>query len=435
MKRFYFRAGVLPYTNVQPESALYNNYLGSNSGNLLYQYSVMKTLMTSSDDVLECNKYRVGNYSPEYVNENFDYFIIPLADAFRESFVFEMDLYTDFVKQLKIPCIVTGIGLRNPYEPNFKEGNSVVDSSAKEFINAVLDKSALIGLRGEITADYLEYLGYKEGKHFSVIGCPSMYSNGANLDVKPYDFSLDSKICLAQSWSTPKSNKRIIDLSKKCKNSIFVPQHVDELKMMYIGFPHCSETEFLVNDICSDLYREGRMRFFLNATTWYKYMEEVDFTIGSRLHGNIASIIGGTPNLLITSDSRTRELASYHKLNSCTEEEFNRFEIADLIKNSDYSEMKNGHLNNFRKYLEFLNANGLKTIYDQDLSVEKSPLDEIIKKSTLAPAVVPLDFNNKDILREHLMKFSKEVEGRIERDKKIIRSLETQIGRNKEAKL
>ena len=55
------------------------------------------------------------------------------------------------------------------------------NQTAKNFIDAVLQKSKIIGIRGEYTAKYLEYLGYRRNIDFMIIGCPSMYSFGLNL--------------------------------------------------------------------------------------------------------------------------------------------------------------------------------------------------------------------------------------------------------------
>lgn len=46
------------------------------------------------------------------------------------------------------------------------------DEDVKEFIKAVLDRSAKVGIRGEITASYLKRLGFREEIDFTVMGCP-----------------------------------------------------------------------------------------------------------------------------------------------------------------------------------------------------------------------------------------------------------------------
>ena len=52
-----------------------------------------------------------------------------------------------------------------------------------QFCNAVLEKSRSIGVRGEITQEYLVRLGIKRRK-IDVIGCPSMYTFGDFLPLK-----------------------------------------------------------------------------------------------------------------------------------------------------------------------------------------------------------------------------------------------------------
>ncbi|WP_047596347.1 polysaccharide pyruvyl transferase family protein, partial [Salmonella enterica] len=81
---------------------------------------------------------------------------------------------TQLIRKLKIPVIVTGVGLRANYEPQLDEGFSF-DEDVTNFVKAVLEKSAQIGVRGQITADYLKKLGFNAELDFRVIGCPSLY--------------------------------------------------------------------------------------------------------------------------------------------------------------------------------------------------------------------------------------------------------------------
>lgn len=80
---------------------------------------------------------------------------MPLADAFREDFRPVLRNYTQLIRKLKIPVVVTGVGLRANYEPQLDEGFTF-DEDVTNFVKAVLEKSAQIGVRGQITADYLK---------------------------------------------------------------------------------------------------------------------------------------------------------------------------------------------------------------------------------------------------------------------------------------
>ena len=122
-----------------------------------------------------------------------------MADAVRADFVREMKGLTKLVKSLKIPCFVIGIGVRAPYEPEVDFSYSF-DDVVREFLKAVLEKSAIIGVRGWITADYLSRLGFKEERDFTIIGCPSMYTFGGNgIKIRESVINSDSVVYLLDS--------------------------------------------------------------------------------------------------------------------------------------------------------------------------------------------------------------------------------------------
>ena len=115
MSRIYYRGGMSPFETFSPEYILTHNVIGTNVGNFLYLNGVLRSLMIDDNTVIQANYYNTNYYKPEYVNENFDCFVIPLADAFRENFVNELNELTSFVKKLKIPCYVIGVGLKESY--------------------------------------------------------------------------------------------------------------------------------------------------------------------------------------------------------------------------------------------------------------------------------------------------------------------------------
>ncbi len=61
------------------------------------------------------------------------------------------------------------------------------------------------------------------------------------------------------------------------------------------------------------LIRQNRVRFFLDPKAWFAHLANYDFSFGTRIHGNIAALLAGTPALLLAHDSRTLELAHYSR--------------------------------------------------------------------------------------------------------------------------
>ncbi|MGN0180992.1 MAG: polysaccharide pyruvyl transferase family protein, partial [Candidatus Ornithomonoglobus sp.] len=150
MKRYLVRAGFNPLKTYTPYDLLRNNFIGDNSGNLFFAYGVMNVLRTEDTEIEQTYKWRFTAEDAAIINERYDAVVLPMADAFREPFINALKGYTDLINRLTIPVVVIGIGLRAPYEPGLNN-KFIFDEAAKEFVKAVLDHSAMLGLRGEIT--------------------------------------------------------------------------------------------------------------------------------------------------------------------------------------------------------------------------------------------------------------------------------------------
>jgi hypothetical protein len=149
--------------------------IGGNCGNLLFINAVVRALMTDEHTEFYPTYYRAdfSQAEIEFANETFDGFILPMADAFRDDNIQYLEGLTRFIERLKIPCYVIGVGLRAPYEPDLMKKRKS-DSTVFNFVKAVLDHSTMIGVRGEVTGEYLNKLGFKQEKDYTVIGCPSV---------------------------------------------------------------------------------------------------------------------------------------------------------------------------------------------------------------------------------------------------------------------
>ena len=140
-----------------------------------------------------------------------------------------------------------------------------------------------------------------------------------------------------------------------------------EFRTVYTGasFVHKDHSKDYPDRITDPVYREGRVRFFCDVPGWLAFLRESAFTAGPRMHGNIASILAGTPGVLIVKDSRMEELAAYHRLNCVYASEIGEdTTLEDLAEKADFTPMKKAAGENFRHYIHFLHSNGLKTIYD-----------------------------------------------------------------------
>ncbi len=388
MQKILMRAAMSPFYNPDFIELSTKNLIGDNVGNLLFARSVCRTIMTDDTQVdFIKTDHKFSEKETSEINNEYDYFVIPLANAFRLSFMRELNQLSGLIENLDIPCVVIGVGIQDTLT-NDTVDKFPFDEDVKRFINCVLEKSTMIGLRGEHTAKYLEYLGYTPEKDFTVIGCPSMYLYGGKLpEFQKKELTPDSAISVnCKIKIDPKLHafmKRNLSL---LHNYHYVPQILDEMNAMYLGKPLAKDKyphipDYYPSSFASPIYTEGHGIGFLNASTWLEYLSQQDLSFGSRIHGNIAAIVSGTPCYIIASDARVQELAEYHYIPHTP---FNKLPenatIFDLYEQADYGPMFSHQLENFHHYLDFLNANQVPHIYKDSDYVENSPFDKKIKE-------------------------------------------------------
>lgn len=405
MKRILIRASVSPFERCEPIEVLKKNLLCNNVGNLLFAYSMVRTLYiedTEIDFVADV-KVTKGAISPEFINENYDYLVLPMANSFRETYATTLDKWSELIEKLTIPCVVTGIGVQMDYEPNIT-GKHTFDNSVKRFMTAVLNHSNSVGVRGEITQAYLNHLGFSD---VDVIGCPSIEMFGPNLktaEKKP--LTKESSVCITGSFLSPLNfNKFMVKNYKLLPNYYFMPQFDDDLRLIYLGVPYFAADaaqRLYPHDTNSEVIVKDRARFFIDMPSILKFNEGIDFNYGTRIHGAIGSILCGVPSLLFSSDARTRELAEYHNVPavpvSTVDDDTDIFE---LYEKTDFSIVNKGHEERFNHFVDFLNNNGLPHIY-QEKDRKIVPFDERIKNVDFYGPVQPFNKCSKEELSERL---------------------------------
>ncbi|MDO7864913.1 polysaccharide pyruvyl transferase family protein [Brochothrix thermosphacta] len=415
MRRILIRGGISPLDNVNSEEMLLRDFSGSNIGNYLYQYSIFRALSVENTE-LYVDNYASNIKNADAINNKYDQYILALADAFREDFIPQLRAYTELIKKLNIPVIVVGVGLRAAYDTKLEE-NFIFDDIVKDFIAAVLEKSTIVGVRGQITADYLSKLGFREGIDHQVIGCPSMYAYGGKLKIADFVLEKQSKITLNLSEKSPDNCVDFINnLTKKFENYTFIPQIYNEFLLSYGGASISSSYVNYPSTLKHKIYQDDKVKFFHNLQPWLKFMGEIDFSIGTRLHGNIAATIAGKPNVLITTDARTKELAEYHNLPVIP-----YFNIKDnddldkLLENIDLYSAEKKQSENFKNYLLFLEKNNVKNIYEIDQKANNPNFDDLFFNGEYEDAIQVISHCTPKVIVERLTIFNDRISQRNKR--------------------
>lgn len=404
------RAGKSALTTMSPEAAAAHSaggVFGTNTGNLLFSGSMERALSVPGTQVVpdsfELQRQITTSSIAGRINSEFDALVLPLANAFRPEFLRPLRKLTEIIKKVTIPVVVTGVGAQLSIDGGRDfECPPEVKEATLNFVSAVLDRSASIGVRGEITRDFLKQIGFAESD-VDVIGCPSLFMNGPTLAVKKSVAHLAPSSALAINGDprVPGAPSFINSTSDAYSDTYFVGQSHAELALLLWGTPSPG-AEDCVTHTGHPLYKADRFRVFTDAHTWFEFLRERDFSIGSRLHGTVASLVAGTPAMLLAWDSRTLELADYHQMPyRLTPDLSDLPSTAELYDEVDFTGFNRHSQENFDRFVSFLSRNSLPNIYESPDS--ESTFDERIESLSFhRPATTLYGENATDELLDRL---------------------------------
>jgi len=364
MARILIRGMKSPFEAISAERTLDEDINGGNSGNLIFLESAYKLLGTR-DAEITVDRFHPELIGADVINERFDVFVIPFANAFRAAFQPTLERYTAVIERLTIPVVVLSCGFQGklPYAPPEPRP---IDDLAKRFMRAVLDRSPSVGARGEYTQDYLRRLGFND---VEVIGCPSMFLDGPRLQVTRRRPSLERDARLAFNVTSQISpmGEIITAHLDRYPNLEYIAQNRDSLRLLLwgVGSDTIPDPSPFPAHRSHRLLREDRTRLFVDPWPWFDHLRELDFVFGTRIHGNIAALLAGTPAYVLAHDSRTLELARTfeipHRLMSDVRPET---DAAELYAEADYGPLVSGHPARFERFIGFVERHGLRHVFE-----------------------------------------------------------------------
>jgi hypothetical protein len=405
MSRILLRSAKDPFLPVSPEASLARNVFASNSGNMLFTQATHQLLSVPGTEVVAdgyvVDRNDLGPETIAKINAEFDAYVIPLANAFRPAFQRQLRRLTNVIRQLDIPVVIVGVGAQT--NSRATELPEEIRGTVSDFVGAVLDKSAKVGVRGDITRRCLAALGFGD-EHVEVIGCPSLYAPGRDLTVVKSDHGLsaDSPIAANLTLSQVNAAKIINRAVDRYPGMVYIPQTINELRMLLWGVPLPQPLDdSMPATLDHPLYRQGRVRFFLDPIRWHEFLAERQFAFGTRIHGNIAALSVGTPAYLLAFDSRTTELADYHAIPYASAHRISPdTDPAELYDRADFTEFNARHPENFDRFAGFLDKNGLTHSYQP--GQENPQFRERLAAAGLPAGVRPL-FGGGDEAIEQLL--------------------------------
>lgn len=394
MPRLLVRAGKSPLTPLSVEQSIAtgaNGVFGLNAGNMLFYSSAWRALSVPGTELVPdgyiCERDRTGRLA-SIINEQFDGFVVPMANAFRGHFMENLDRLTRVIQRLKVPVTVIGVGAQLDLEGNLDSIDPKHRESIARFTRAVLDRSSSIGVRGEFTQRMLIHLGFPADV-VDVIGCPSVFEKGPlpGLVRKVENLTADSEIAMNYTARVKNVGKMIEENAARYPRSVVIPQIFGTLALMVWGEPHLGRFDRRLPEyVDHPLYLQDRLRFFVDASTWVDYLRTKEFCFGTRIHGNVAGVSAGTPTVVLAHDSRTRELADYHGIPYQMHKNLTKsVDAAKLYAEADFGAFAARQPETFARYRTFLKRNSLPSVYEP--GNENPAYDEALAATPLAGPV------------------------------------------------
>lgn len=407
MKKILVYRGLSPDCDVLAPSdyrtlcSQYHEYGGGNVGNKLFFQAALKYI---TNDYTEYSYayYDEQNFVPfarnedvDFLNENYDLVLMPQANIFTNSSFCKnlLSMWAAGISRFKIPVFVMGVGVQSDLNPDISLLVKSIGDVSKKFINAVYETGGNFSLRGNITKQFFDALGFQKAV---VTGCPSLFQNGRSLII-PNDKVPPSKFRPAvngfHALFYKKQFRKIFD---DYPSSVYLDQ--DEGQHILYDSAYFTEKslldvlrEFSVTEL--NLISGGRYFLFYDLCTRFDFLRRnVHFSYGSRIHGNIMALLNGIPSFVLAIDSRTFELADYFGIPHS--EKLERGNLYDLYCSLDWSEFNSRYPSLFDRFESFLLDSRIIEKPLGDFSLYDSKISELEWQEP--------EFLNSDLLSEKM---------------------------------
>ena len=290
----------------------------------------------------------------------------------------------NFVEKLDLPVCVFGLGSQAPQGQSLAEAE--VDPRSVRLLQVLADKSAVVAVRGEFTADLCRKLGVH---NVQVVGCQSAYVVGLR--------NPDRKIVVPQTPKRPVAN---LSLGPNESTLLRLAMRFDA-DLIGQGNPveegiklgRIDRDSFVANThggfswpFLERLFAKGKLdrgayfdyirkHFFKFYTVreWRDHMRRYDFCFGTRFHGNMVALLAGVPALWLAHDMRTEELCRHLNLPSIPHGDLKGVaKLAELAAQTDYAAFRAGFAGRLAEFRDYLEKNGVTDLLTEEFRAQSS---------------------------------------------------------------
>jgi len=306
------------------------------------------------------------------LREEYDYVFLRGSNYVHQSMNWSQTI--PVLKRLKLPVLGFGIGAQAPVK-----GKLELSEETKTVLRMMADSTTSIGVRGAYSAQVLWDIGIRNVR---IVGCPTAFRrNDPNLSIKlpPLDEVRQVGITLRREVSPAYAQdiRRYLtfhrdlvkDMAARFDVVLMAQGEVEEKKLVF-GTPEQKAeamaalkandwvSNWFMDDTIEALYRERL--FYSDVVADYEALvQQKDFVLGYRLHGNLMALSNGVPSVYFTYDSRTAEFAETYQIPSYDVFSGKEFALEDYWDQSLFDKFNRAWFQTYREMHTFLNENGV----------------------------------------------------------------------------
>jgi polysaccharide pyruvyl transferase WcaK-like protein len=281
--------------------------LGRNTGNMMFTESLCQVVKGATLCSFSVDRSEIEGADA-----------IVLAAANWVNSYDDFGWLADRLELLKLPIFLVGVGVQSTASLEVPK----VRPGTLRLLQLAQDSSASISVRGSFSCEVIEQLGIK---NLSMTGCPSLLLAGpygpriaAVSSVEKHECVMHGtrhgfqKADIFQRYLYGQAQKSDIDIILQSELSDMMlalrAQGSDDELLAARDLANQTYGGSSETDVSNYLIRHAQI--FFNVDDWTQYMKSKKFCLGTRIHGTVAALLSGTAAILITHDSRTKEMAS-----------------------------------------------------------------------------------------------------------------------------
>ena len=301
------------------EEMIAKDLFHSNIGNLYFSNAVIRSLLNTGNTL--------HKYTKETNLNDYDCNLLIQANTIRDGAADVYEKYYTEMDNCPNPFIIIGAGTDSWDGFDIYMRQDTIDTIHKCF-SRILERTASIGVRGYYTKRVLvEQVGLPADR-IDVIGCPSLRYFGKHLEKFPRKykrFGKDLRIAVNYTSYCYHNDEAIYlyQILKKYKNSYVSFTDLIEAEMLLNGTPLPIELrhDLLPTTPNHFIMQQNRAVFSPTQAGELELFKDFDFSIGSRIHQAVISVLAGCPAMLIAHSVRVLEIAQHHHIPYITREE------------------------------------------------------------------------------------------------------------------